>query len=88
MVVCLSQLSSTKESIKQGSHALKPRLNFLSTLSPAFQKDNFLPTEFKIHELEDCFNAITDCRVLRKLKHEIAFQKKNFCLDPWFYDMV
>ena len=39
----------------QGSHSLKPRLNFLSTLPPTFQKDNFFPAEFKILELEDCF---------------------------------
>ena len=39
----------------QDFHALKPRLNFLSPLTPALQKDNFLSNEFKILQLEECF---------------------------------
>ena len=36
-------------------YALKPRLNFLSTLPPAFHKDNFLPIKFMVPQLDDCF---------------------------------
>ena len=41
--------------VKKGSKAFKPRLLFLSTLPPAFQKDSFLLTESKIDNLEDFF---------------------------------
>ena len=39
----------------QGSHALNPRFDFISTLPLAFQEDIFLLIEFKIIEVEDCF---------------------------------
>ena len=59
------------EMVNHASHALKPRINFLSTLAPAFQKDNLLPFEFTIHELEDCVMQLLVAVCLEKLRRDL-----------------
>ena len=39
----------------QGLNVLNLHLTFINTLPSTFQKDKFLPEEFKTQKLEECF---------------------------------
>ena len=52
--------------VRQGSHALKPSTNLLSTQPLVFKENYFSGSEYGIHELENRFMKLLVAEVFKK----------------------